>query len=63
MLAVEHVIGWKTNDLPVARDQRIGHVQPTNTLVQAGLIGEDYLVEMEAEAIVGGAGDVEEYWN
>jgi enamine deaminase RidA (YjgF/YER057c/UK114 family) len=24
---------------------------PANTLVQAGLIGEDYLVEIEAEAV------------
>ena len=31
---------------------RFGHIQPANTLVQAGLIGDDYLVEMEAEAIV-----------
>ena len=29
---------------------RLGHVQPANTLVQAGLIGEGYLVEIEAEA-------------
>lgn len=33
---------------------RLGHVQPANTLVQAGLIGDGYLVEMEAEAVVGG---------
>ena len=32
--------------------ERLGHVQPANTLVQAGLIGEGYLVEMEAEAVV-----------
>jgi enamine deaminase RidA (YjgF/YER057c/UK114 family) len=25
---------------------------PANTLVQAGLIGEDYLVEIEAEAVI-----------
>jgi len=31
---------------------RLGHVQPANTLVQTGLIGEGYLVEMEAEAVV-----------
>jgi aryl-alcohol dehydrogenase-like predicted oxidoreductase/enamine deaminase RidA (YjgF/YER057c/UK114 family) len=34
---------------------RFGHVGPANTLVQAGLIGEGYLVEMEAEAVVSGA--------
>jgi aryl-alcohol dehydrogenase-like predicted oxidoreductase/enamine deaminase RidA (YjgF/YER057c/UK114 family) len=31
---------------------RLGHVQPANTLVRAGLIGDGYLVEMEAEAVV-----------
>lgn len=37
-----------------AHGSRLGHVQPANTLVQAGLIGDGYLVEMEAEAVVGG---------
>lgn len=36
-----------------AHGARLGHVQPANTLVQAGLIGDGYLVEMEAEAVVG----------
>ncbi len=35
-----------------AHGQRFGHIQPANTLVSAGLIGDGYLVEMEAEAIV-----------
>jgi len=35
-----------------AHGKRFGHIQPANTLVQAGLIGDDYLVEVEAEAIV-----------
>jgi hypothetical protein len=35
-----------------AHGARFGHIQPANTLVQAGLIGEEYLVEMEVEAIV-----------
>lgn len=43
------------NDLhdwePVARAHglRFGHIQPANTLVEAKLVGEGYLVEMEAE--------------
>ena len=37
-----------------AHGARLGHVQPANTLVQAGVIGEGYLVEMEAEAMVDG---------
>ncbi len=32
--------------------ERFGHILPANTMVQAGLIGEDYLVEIEAEAVV-----------
>lgn len=37
-----------------AHGARLGHVQPANTLVQAGLIGDGYLVEIEAEAVVAG---------
>ncbi|HIB08536.1 MAG TPA: aldo/keto reductase [Gemmatimonadetes bacterium] len=39
---------------PVARahGERFRHIQPTNTLVSVGLIGDGYLVEMEAEALV-----------
>jgi enamine deaminase RidA (YjgF/YER057c/UK114 family) len=35
---------------------RFGAIRPANTLVQAGLVGEPYLVEIEAEAVIG-AGD------
>jgi enamine deaminase RidA (YjgF/YER057c/UK114 family) len=47
---IRHADDWE----PVSRahGQRFGHVQPANTLVQAGLIGDGYLVEMEAEAVV-----------
>ena len=40
---------------PVARahGQRFGDIRPANTLVQAGLIGTGYQVEIEAEARVG----------
>lgn len=34
--------------------QRFGHVGPANTLLRAGIVGEGYLVEMEAEAVVRG---------
>ena len=33
--------------------QRFRHIRPTNTLIQANLIGDEFLVEMEAEAIIG----------
>ena len=32
--------------------QRFRHIQPANTLVLARLVGEEYLVEVEAEAVV-----------
>ena len=46
---IRNVDDWE----PVSRahGRRLGHVQPANTLVQAGLVGDDYLVEMEADAI------------
>lgn len=31
--------------------ERFGHIQPANTLVRAELVGEEYLVEIEADAI------------
>jgi len=31
--------------------QRLGDARPVNTLVQAGLVGSDYLVEIEVEAV------------
>jgi aryl-alcohol dehydrogenase-like predicted oxidoreductase/enamine deaminase RidA (YjgF/YER057c/UK114 family) len=35
-----------------AHGQRFADIQPVNTMVQANLIGDEYLVEIEAEAIV-----------
>ena len=32
--------------------ERFAHIQPANTLVQGGLVGDEFVVEMEAEAIV-----------
>jgi aryl-alcohol dehydrogenase-like predicted oxidoreductase/enamine deaminase RidA (YjgF/YER057c/UK114 family) len=40
-----------------AHGERFGAIRPANTLVIAGLIGEEYLVEMEAEAEVGNQED------
>ncbi len=47
---VRNVADWE----PISRahGQRFGDIQPANTLVRAELIGEEYLVEMEAEAVV-----------
>jgi len=47
---VQNVSDWE----PVARvhGERFRDIQPANTLVQAGIIGDEYLVEMEVEAVV-----------
>jgi enamine deaminase RidA (YjgF/YER057c/UK114 family) len=37
--------------------ERFGKIRPANTLVRADLIGDEYLVEIEAEAIVGSASE------
>ena len=39
---------------------RFGKIRPANTLVRADLVGEAFLVEIEAEAAVGSAADAEE---
>jgi enamine deaminase RidA (YjgF/YER057c/UK114 family) len=51
---VKHISHWES----VARvhGRRFAAIRPANTLVQADLVGEGYLVEMEAEAVIG-AGD------
>jgi enamine deaminase RidA (YjgF/YER057c/UK114 family) len=36
--------------------ERFATIRPANALVQAGLVGDPYLVEIEAEAVIG-AGD------
>jgi aryl-alcohol dehydrogenase-like predicted oxidoreductase/enamine deaminase RidA (YjgF/YER057c/UK114 family) len=47
---VKHMSDWEV----VARvhGQRFREILPANTLVQANLVGDDYLVEIEAEAMV-----------
>jgi aryl-alcohol dehydrogenase-like predicted oxidoreductase/enamine deaminase RidA (YjgF/YER057c/UK114 family) len=47
---VRNLSDWE----PVARahGERFHEILPANTLVQAGLVGDEYLVEMEAEALV-----------
>ncbi len=48
---VSDVAHWE----PVARahGERFGHILPANTLVEAKLVGSEYMVEIEADAIVG----------
>ncbi len=47
---VRHITDWE----PVARahGERFGDILPANTLVQAELVGDEYLVEIEAEAVI-----------
>ena len=47
---VRNVYDWE--DVARAHGERFRHIMPANTMVQAGLIGEEYLVEIEAEAVV-----------
>ncbi len=39
--------------------ERFGRIRPANTLVRADLIGAEYLVEIEADAIVGSGSEGE----
>jgi enamine deaminase RidA (YjgF/YER057c/UK114 family) len=47
---IRNIHDWE----PIARahGERFKDIQPANTMVKAELIGEEYLVEMEAEAVV-----------
>ncbi len=47
---VRHLDDWEA--AARAHGQRFGEILPANTLVQADLVGDDYLVEIEAEARV-----------
>jgi enamine deaminase RidA (YjgF/YER057c/UK114 family) len=48
---VSRVEDWE--EIASVHGERFGRIRPANTLVRADLIGEEYLVEIEAEAIVG----------
>ena len=48
---VRHVRDWEA--VARAHGERFGRIQPANTLIGADLIGDEYLVEIEADAIVG----------
>ncbi len=51
---ISHMENWEA--VARAHGERFQHILPANTLIQAKLIGDEYLVEMEAEALVKGGG-------
>jgi enamine deaminase RidA (YjgF/YER057c/UK114 family) len=48
---VTDMANWEA--VAAVHGERFQGIQPVNTLVEAKLVGEDYLVEIEAEAIIG----------
>lgn len=50
---VQNVDDWK--EVGAVHGERFGAIRPANTLVRADLIGDEYLVEIEAEAVIGSA--------
>jgi enamine deaminase RidA (YjgF/YER057c/UK114 family) len=52
---VRNITDWE----PVARvhGEYFGQIRPANTLVEARLVGDDYLVEIEVEAVIGAGGE------
>jgi enamine deaminase RidA (YjgF/YER057c/UK114 family) len=51
---VRKIADWEV--VARAHGARFGAIQPANTLVAAALVGDEYLVEIEAEADVGSGG-------
>jgi enamine deaminase RidA (YjgF/YER057c/UK114 family) len=51
---VSDIANWEA----VARvhGERFAHIRPANTLVEAKLVGPEYLVEIEVEAVMGAGG-------
>ena len=48
---VSDIANWEA--VAHVHGERFGSIRPANTLVQARLVGDEYLVEIEAEAIIG----------
>ena len=51
---VRHIENW--DQIARVHGDYFRAIRPANTLVQAQLVGDEYLVEIEAEAVIG-AGD------
>lgn len=48
---VRHMAHWDA--IARVHGERFGDIRPANVMVQAGLVGDEYLVEIEAEAVIG----------
>jgi enamine deaminase RidA (YjgF/YER057c/UK114 family) len=48
---IRDMADWE--QIALVHGERFGAIRPANTMIQAQLIGDDYLVEIEAEAVVG----------
>jgi enamine deaminase RidA (YjgF/YER057c/UK114 family) len=46
---IKNMADWET--IARVHGERFREIQPANTMIRADLIGDEYLVEMEAEAI------------
>ncbi len=51
---VSDIANWEA--VARAHGERFGQIRPVNTLVEAKLVGPQYLVEIEAEAVIGAGG-------
>ena len=53
---IQNMSDWEI--LARVHGERFGAIKPVNTMIQAGIIGDEYLVEMEVDAIVKESGKV-----